>query len=195
MSAVVQGITLAQYHAREMASQQKHEYFRGEVFAMVGGSPRHSLIATNFCGEARQQLKGKPCVPYNSDLRIKIEATGLFTYTDASIVCGPLLCDPELSSTVLNPSVIVEVLSESTEKYDRGRKASHYRQILSLKDLILISQEEVSVERYTRQSDGNWLFVEYRTLDQYLELESVGVVIPLAEIYRNIVFDSNAGPK
>ncbi len=188
MSAVVRPITLAEYEARERTALTKSEYCRGEMFAMAGGSPEHSLVATNFLGEARQLLKGKPCVPYNSDLRIKIDATGLYTYPDASIICGPPQIDSEISGTVLNPSVIVEVLSESTESYDRGKKSSHYRRLESLNELILISPNEPLVEMYTRRADGTWSFIEHRSITDTLFIESVEIAIPLSELYRNVTF-------
>jgi Uma2 family endonuclease len=129
MSAVLKGFTLGQYLEHELKTGEKHEYYRGEIFAMVGGTPRHSLIATNFTGEARQRLGDKPCVPYNGDLRILVDPDGLYTYPDASIICGELEIDPETPNTVKNPSVLVEVLSESTEAYDRGDKAAFYRNV------------------------------------------------------------------
>ena len=192
MSAVLRSITLAEYETRELDADTKSEYYRGEMFAMAGGSPEHSLVATNFTREAGNQLKGKPCVPYNSDLRVKVEAAGLYTYPDATIVCGPPQMDTAVKGTVLNPSVIVEVLSESTESYDRGKKSSHYRRIESLRELILISPSEPLVEMFTRRDDGNWSFIEYRSITDTLVIDSVGVSIPLSEIYRNITFPTAA---
>ncbi len=188
MSAVVRPITLTEYESRERLALTKSEYYRGEMFVMAGGSPEHSLVATNFTREAGNQLKGKPCVPYNSDLRVKIEATGLYTYPDASIVCGPPEMDSAVTGTVLNPSVIVEVLSDSTESYDRGKKSSHYRRLASLCELILISPTEPLVEMYTRRADETWSFIEYRAITDTLTIESVAVSIPLSEIYRNVTF-------
>lgn len=192
MSAVLRPITLAEYEARERDALVKSEYYRGELFAMAGGSPEHSLVATNFTREAGNQLKGKPCVAYNSDLRIKVQATGLYSYPDASIVCGPPQMDAAVKGTVLNPSVIVEVLSESTESYDRGKKSSHYRRLESLRELILISPSEPLVEMYSRRDNATWSFVEYRAITDTLFMESVGVAIPLSELYRNITFQSAA---
>jgi Uma2 family endonuclease len=168
MSVALKGLTLAEYEKLELQTGIKHQYLRGEVFAMVGGTPRHAQIAGNIIREGGNGLKGRPCVVYTADLRVKIESTGLYTYPDASIVCGPLELDADLHNTVLNPTVIFEILSESTEKYDRGRKSIHYRQIDSLQELVLISQSR---------------------LEQELNLTSVGISIPLAEIYRNVVFD------
>jgi Uma2 family endonuclease len=190
MPAVMKGFTLVDYLAREQQDGQRYEYYRGELFAMVGGTPVHSLIASNFCGEARERLKGKPCVVYNSNLRIKCDSAGLYTYPDASIVCGELELDAELANTVLNPTVIVEVLSDSTEKYDRGRKSMMFRGIKSLKELVLISQDSPSVESFLRQPGDSWRFSHLTELTQSLPLESLGFSIPLTELYRNVVFPS-----
>ena len=190
MSAVQKLISLLEYQAMDAASELKNEYFRGEVFAMAGGTPEHSLICANFIREAGNALKDKPCVVYTSDLRVKVDATGLYTYPDSSIICGELLRDELVSNTALNPSVIVEVLSESTETYDRGRKSSHYRQIESLQELVLISQDRVSVECYVRKPQGHWLLRESLQLDDSLLLESVGIEIALREIYRGTAFSS-----
>lgn len=189
MSTALIGVTLSEYLHQETRTGTKHEYYRGEIFAMVGETPRHALIATNFLRESSEALKGKPCVAYNGDLRIKADQSGLYTYPDASIICGQLVLDSELSNTVLNPTVVVEVLSESTEKYDRGQKSSHYRLISSLKQLVLISQERPLVECLTRHDSGGWLLTDYRGLEPTLALGSVGISIPLAEIYRNVQFD------
>ncbi len=190
MSTVLKRISPVEYLARERESQFKSEFFQGEVFAMAGGSPTHSLIALNFAGETRQALKDKPCVVYNSDLRIKVEATGLYTYPDASIVCGDLQFDDERRDTVINPTVIVEVLSDSTEKYDRGRKSNHYRQIPSLQEIVLIAQDQTHVERFVRQPEGGWLLLEEKNASGMFELSSLGISIAMSELYRNVKFES-----
>jgi len=190
MSAVLKGFTLGQYLEHELKTGEKHEYYRGEIFAMVGGTPRHSLIATNFLRESSESLKDKPCVAYNGDLRIMVDPAGLYTYPDASIICGELEIDPDTPNTVKNPSVLVEVLSESTEAYDRGDKSAFYRSIPSLKVLVLIAQSHSHVECFTRQATGGWLLTEFRSLSDSLILEPVGISIPLAEIYRNVKFDT-----
>ena len=188
MSAVLKSMTPGEYLARERRAEFKSEFFRGEVFAMAGGSANHSLIAANFIREAGNGLKGMPCVVYSSDLRIKVSETGLYTYPDASIVCGGPQFDDEVRDTVLNPTMIVEVLSDSTEKYDRGRKSSQYRSLDSLIELVLISQIEPCVERYVRQDRGGWLLMEEKNLASSVHFDSIGFAIPMLEIYRNVVF-------
>jgi Uma2 family endonuclease len=189
MSPPLQDPTLSQYLEQERQTGEKHEYYRGELFAMVGGTPQHALIATNFLREASQALKDSRCVAFNSDLRIKVEASGLYTYPDASIICGELQLDRELSNTILNPSVLVEVLSDSTERYDRGTKSFHYRSLPTLQHLVLISQDCVFVECFTRINANEWLLREYRQRCDSLVLESVNISIPLAELYRNVPVD------
>jgi Uma2 family endonuclease len=189
MSTALKRISPAEYLARERKAEFKSEFFDGEIFAMAGGSPTHSLIAANFVGEARQSLNGTPCVVYNSDLRIKNQATGLYTYPDASIVCGDLEFDDEIKDTVTNPTVIVEVLSDSTEKYDRGRKSSHYRQIPSVREIILISQDEAHVERFVRRPEGGWLLLEEQDLAGLFELSSLNVTIKMSDLYRHVKFE------
>ncbi len=190
MSAIPKSITAEQYLAQERQARFKSEYFRGEVFAMSGGSPEHSLIAANFVGACWQRLKGKPCKVFNSDLRVRVNASGLYTYPDASIVCGDLEFDDAVKDTVVNPTVLVEVLSDSTEKYDRGVKSGHYRRIESLKELVLIAQDQPLVERFTRQANGGWLLWESRELTAEVQLESVGISIAMNELYRGVQFEA-----
>jgi Uma2 family endonuclease len=186
MSTALKRLSIAEYLERERHAEFKSEYFDGEVFAMAVGSLNHSLIAANLIREIGSALKDRQCIFATSDLRVKVDATGLYTYPDATIVCGDLEFDDEKRDTVLNPTVLVEVLSESTEKYDRGRKSQHYRRIPSLKAMVSVSQEDFHVEWYTRESDS-WLLNERTGLDQELDIQSLGIRISLAEIYRNVV--------
>ena len=188
-SAVLKGMTISQYLEHESRTGEKHEYYLGELFAIVEGTPRHALIAANFLGEATQLLKGKPCIAYTGDLRIKVDSAGLYTYPDASIVCGELEMDSEVPNTVLNPTVLIEVLSESTERYERGQKSAFYRTIPSLQALVLISQDRPLVECFTRHASGGWLLTDARQLDASLVLEPIGISMPLSELYRNVQFD------
>ena len=156
---------------------------------MVRSTANHSLIAANFMGEAGNVLKGRPCTVFNSDLRVQVQATGLYTYPDATIVCGEQIFDDDHRDTLLNPTVIVEVLSDSTEKYDRGKKSNHYRQIKSLKELILIAQDRPQVERFTRQPNGDWLFHEQTELSAEFESKSLGISVAMSELYRGVKFE------
>ena len=189
MSTALKRITPQEYLIRERQASTKSEFYQGEIFAMGGGSANHSLIAANLVREAGNALKEKPCTVFNSDLRVQVQATGLYTYPDATIVCGEQIFDDDHRDTLLNPTVIVEVLSDSTEKYDRGKKANHYRQIKSLKELILIAQDRPQVERFTRQPNGDWLFHEQTELSAEFELKSVGISVAMSELYRSVKFE------
>ena len=189
MSTALKRITPQEYLIRERQASTKSEFYQGEIFAMGGRSANHSLIAANFVREAGNALKDKPCTVFNSDLRVQIQATGLYTYPDATIVCGEQIFDDDHRDTLLNPTVIVEVLSDSTEKYDRGKKSNHYRQIASLKELILIAQDRPQVERFTRQPNGDWLFHEQKELSAEFELKSLGISVAMSELYRGVKFE------
>jgi Uma2 family endonuclease len=184
------GITIAQYLNRERDSLEKHEYRDGEVLAMSGGSARHSLITANAIGELRDRLKGEPCRVYDSNLRVRIPKSVLYTYPDASVVCDPPQVDPDdpLKETVINPAVVVEMLSPSTEAYDRGEKFSRYCQLDSLKQYILVSQSMPRVELFLRHSDGAWLFTAFSGLDAVAQLPSLGITLALSEIYAGVDF-------
>lgn len=178
----------AEYLEIERHAECKSEFFAGEVFAMAGGTLEHSLIATNFAAEVRALLRGHPCAPYNSDLRLKVEATGLFTYPDLSVVCGPVQFADAGRDTILNPTLIGEVLSDSTEAYDRGKKFENYRHIPSLQEYLLVSQKEPRIEQFLRQTDGNWLLREAAGRDARLELPSLNITLALAEVYARVEF-------
>jgi len=181
-------LTEAEYLEQERRADFKSEFFAGEMFAMAGGTRAHSLIAVNLARELSTSLKGRPCVVFNTDLRIKVEATGLFTYPDASVVCGQQRFLDELADTLLNPAVIVEVLSDSTEAYDRGKKFEHYRQITTLREYLVISQKEARVELFSKGTDGQWSLREAAGLNATIQFPSLQVTIALAEIYANVEF-------
>lgn len=177
--------TLPQYLALESSSPVKHELFGGEVFAMGGASYAHTVIVGNVVRDLGTQLKGQPCRVSSSDLRVKVSASGLYTYPDVVIVCGePQLEQP--GDTLTNPQLVIEVLSESTEAYDRGRKFAQYRMIESLTDYVLISQDKVLVEHYSRQADGRWLFAAASQLTDALAVASMGCKLALSEIYDKV---------
>lgn len=181
-------LTEAEYLGLDRASEVKSEFFDGEMFAMAGGTLRHSLIATNLARELGNRLRGGPCIPYNADLRIKIAATGLLTYPDLSVICGPPEFLPDTDDTVMNPTVLIEVLSDTTEAYDRGKKFEHYRQIPTLREYLLVSQKEPRIEQFLQQPDGRWLLTEAAGLDGTLQLPSLGIILSLAEIFAGVNF-------
>ncbi|MFN7561671.1 MAG: Uma2 family endonuclease [Prosthecobacter sp.] len=179
-----------EYYDLEEEEQYKSEYFEGEIFAMAGGSPEHSLIVANLLGELRQRLKGKTCTPYDGNLRIEVPATGLITYPDASVFCKKLEFDPKdkRKQTAINPTVVFEVLSKTTESYDRGKKAENYRQLASLKAYVLISQSSPHIELYERHGDGFWFLTEAKGLDQEIAIKPLGLKLPLGEVYDRLKF-------
>jgi Uma2 family endonuclease len=184
-----------EYLVQERQADFKSEYLRGEVFAMAGASYEHTLIKDNLAGETRNQLKGGPCHVLTSDMRVKVSPTGLYTYPDIAIVCDPPKFEDEEFDTLLNPRVIVEVLSDSTEKYDRGDKFRHYRLVPSLQEYILVAQDRPLVERYVRQADDSWNLTAFEGLSQTFVFSSVPVRVSLAEIYAGVEFPKPSNSK
>ncbi len=182
--------TAAEYLALERAAEFKSEYFGGEIFAMAGVTREHSLIVSNLLRVVGGQLLQGPCEVHGTDLRVKVSPTGLYTYPDVIIACGELQFEEMIHDTLLNPKVIFEVLSDSTEAYDRGKKFGHYRQIPSLLEFILVSQNEPTIERYVREPDGSWRLTACKGLDAVLELEAVPCRLKLADVYFKISFES-----
>jgi Uma2 family endonuclease len=188
-TAPTRRISPQEYLAIERSAQLRSEYFNGEMFAMAGASWEHNRIKDNIARHAGNQLEKGPCQVVTSDQRVKVEATGLYTYPDVSIVCDELQFEDGAHDTLLNPRVFVEVPSDSTEKYDRGKKFRHYQRIPSTQEYVLVDQDEPLVERYVRQPDGDWLLTSFRGLTEFFTFASVPVRIPLSEIYRGVEFD------
>ena len=171
----------AAYLEAERSTGLKHEYHDGKIVAMAGGSGKHSLIASRINYELTGRLEGQPCQPHNSDLRIRTGDSNF--YPDVVVVCPPIELDKELPHTLLNPRVIVEVLSPSTESYDRGFKWFHYQQIESLTDYVLVASESKTVEHYHRESDATWLY-ELLGENDTLKLPSINCEVPVAAFYK-----------
>lgn len=175
-----------EYLALERKATQKSEYFNGEIFAMSGASPRHVLIVTNVVAELRGQLKEQACTVYSTDLRVKVSQTGLYTYPDVVVVCDNPLFDDDQKDTLTNPTLIVEVLSESTKDYDRGEKFEQYRTIPSFKEYVLISQDKHHVEHFVRQPDHRWLLSETNQLSDTIDLPAIDCHLALTEVYDKV---------
>jgi Uma2 family endonuclease len=183
----------AQYLEFERNSDTKHEYIDGEVFAMAGASVEHNQIFMATSTALFIQLQGKSCLVNPSDQRIKVTATGLFTYPDISVVCGEPKYAGNEFDTMVNPIVIIEILSKSTEAYDRGVKFQHYRQIETLQDYLLITQDKPHIEGFTRQDDGKWTLSEAIGLTATFTIASIGCILALADVYQNVTFpDKNS---
>ncbi len=179
-------LTPEDYLALERSADCKSEYFNGETFAMTGASEPHNLVVINTIRELSTQLKKRPCKVYANDMRVKVDPTGLYTYPDVVVTCGKAQFDGMHLDTLLNPTVIVEVLSDSTEAYDRGRKFEHYRKLDSLAEYLLIAQNRPHVESYRRQASQEWLLTECSALDGTLRLSSIDCDLALAEIYDKV---------
>ncbi len=149
-----------QYLTRERDAAFKSEYYRGEMFATAGASREHNLIVANFVGELRNLLKSRACEVYPSDLRVRVNPAGLYTYPDVTVICGTPQFEDDQFDTLLNPTTVIEVLSKSTESYDRGTKSAMYRQLASLQEYVLVAQDRVSIESYVRQPGDRWLLAE-----------------------------------
>jgi Uma2 family endonuclease len=183
---VISYISPEEYLRLERQAEYKSEYLNGEIFAMSGASREHNLIAGNIVGELNQQLRGKPCEVYPSDMRVKVTATGLYTYPDVIVVCGEPKFEDQYVDTLLNPTFLVEVLSQSTERYDRIAKTSYYRTLDSLAEHLLVAQDEVRLEQYVKQANGQWLQFEYTALDTVADLQSITCSLALRDVYDKV---------
>jgi Uma2 family endonuclease len=182
-------ISAEEYLAIERAATEKHEYYHGEIFAMSGASFKHNRILSNLFGEIQGKLKGKYCVPFRSDLRIHIPKNTIYTYPDISIICGKLNATDDKFDTATNPTVIIELLSQSTRNYDKLEKFSLYRDIESLKEYILADTQKVHVEKYTRNADNSWQLTDYNSLENSFTLSPVNITVCLKDIYEGISFE------
>jgi len=179
-------ISREEYSASERTSPVKHEYYNGQIYAMAGGSPAHARLGFNISVAIGKRLQGKSCRGASSDQRVRIEASGLETYPDALVVCPPERYAEDDANVLLNPALIVEVLSPSTEAYDRGGKFGQYSQIDALRDYILVSQDRIGVEHFQRAAGGEWRFRRCTRREDALPLENLEITIPLEEIYEGL---------
>jgi Uma2 family endonuclease len=183
--SVRQHFTFEEYLVLEETSRAKHEFMNGHVWAMAGGTPEHGAVAANVIALLSNQLRGRPCRVFTSDVRIRVKATGLATYPDVSVVCGEVQTDPDdpKGHTVINPIAVVEILSPSSEEYDRGEKLAQYKRIDSLQEIMLVAHEERRIEVWRRHEE-RWLLRLARGTDA-ASIESIGCSLSLDEVYRN----------
>ena len=174
-----------EYLARERSAQTRSELISGEIVAMADASARHNALVRNVLFSLTGRLRGKPCQPYPSDLRIHVPATGLYTYPDVSVVCAPIERHPKDEATIINPRVLIEVLSTATEAHDRGAKFAHYRSIASLQTYVMVVSTEPRVEVYERV-ERKWELDEIRGEDAIVTLPAIDVAFPLREIYLDL---------
>jgi Uma2 family endonuclease len=179
-------LTPEQYLEIERKAEFRSEYYQGEMFAMAGATEVHTILTDNLVVQLGQKLRGGPCRSFSRDMRVQVSATGLYTYPDLVVGCGERQFLDERRDTLLNPTLIVEVLSESTEAYDRGKKFSHYRTLESLQEYVLVSQDRVQVECYKRQTGGQWLLTAANRPEEPIALESVACTLRMADIYEDV---------
>ncbi len=174
--------TWAEYLALEMASNVKHEYLDGQIYAMAGGTPDHAALSSTVHGMLFAQLRAGRCRAHTSDLLVRVLATGLATYPDVTVVCGPRELDPDSKNSVTNPTLLVEVLSPSTAAYDRGEKFAHYKHIPTLRQYVLVSHDERRIEVWTRETEALWIRAA-STEGEVADLGSIGAQLDVRELY------------
>ena len=179
-----------EYLAAERASEIKHEYYAGERYAMAGASERHNMIAINIGASLHSQLRRRACNVYPSDMRVKVNALGFYTYPDISVVCGAPQFEEQRRDTLLNPTLLIEVLLPSTENYDRGRKFQMYRTLTALAEYLLVAQDGIHIEHYTRQPDGRWVLFESDQPDAVFQLAAIDCTLSAADVYEKVIFDA-----
>jgi Uma2 family endonuclease len=182
-------ITPQDYLRQEREATLKSEYIDGQVYAMSGASRQHNRITIDVATLINVQLRNGPCELFANDMRVKVNDSRLYTYPDVVVACGEARFEDAALDTLLNPTLIIEVLSESTEKYDRGKKFAHYQRIETLQEYVLISQDEVRIECYTRQADNRWTLNIVTSLTEEMPLVSIECVLPLAEVYARVRFE------
>jgi Uma2 family endonuclease len=198
-SSAIKLMSVTEFFDFEDASVEKHEYFQGRVYpmtvqSMAGGTLRHSQIKVNLVGELRNRLRGKPCKPFDSDLRIRVPKNGLITYPDASVVCGKPETDKLDPNAINNPTSIFEVVSPSTEHYDRGAKFRLYKDLSSLREYVLVSQDEPVVEVFRLTDNQEWIHSVFTDLKATAALQSIGLKLPLAALYEDVEFEPSTKP-
>jgi Uma2 family endonuclease len=176
-------LTIEEYLEFEKASDEKHEYYKGEIFTMSGALVAHKIIASNLLTSLGYTLKGKGCRPFGSDLRVHIEKNTLFTYPDISVICGEVITLNDDNFNAVNPTVIIEILSQSTKNYDRGDKFKLYRDIDSLKEYILIDSLAIGVEAFRLNRHNHWELEEYKSMEEVLQIPALDVALSMREIY------------
>ena len=190
-SAAVQShLTPEEYLALERKATIKSEYLDGQMYAMSGATRVHNLVCGNVFGELRNQLKGSACEVYTNDMRLKVISAGLYTYSDVLVVCDEPRFEDDSFDSLLNPTALFEILSPSTEAYDRGAKFGYYRQLDSMHEYTLVSQDCMRVEHYLRQG-SQWILTEFSSSEDIVHLTSINCELPLREIYARVEFTPN----
>jgi len=187
MVARINYITPEEYLALERKAEYKSEYVDGVMYAMAGGSPEHNLIASNVLAEIHFQLKSSPCQVYNSDMKVRVPSLRKFHYPDVTVVCDKPQFGDDERDVLLNPLLLVEVLSENTAAFDRGKKFQYYQEIESFQEYLLVAQDEPVVERFVKQTDGSWIYTKVEGLDKSVELVTIDCRLGLTDIYAKVL--------
>lgn len=187
-------LTPEEYLALERQTATKSEYWQGKTYTLAGASRRHKLVIFNLAVALGAQLKGRPCEAYSSDMRVKVSSAGLYTYPDITVVCGKAEFEDRDEDTLLNPTVLIEVLSPSTEAYDRGAKFEFYRTLASLTDYLLIAQDRPFIEHFARQSGNRWLLSAYEGLEAVVPIVAIGCELRLADAYDKVTWPAEEFP-
>lgn len=178
--------TVTEYLTSERSSDIKHEFFGGEIFAMAGASAAHNIITANIVASLHRQVLHRNCTVFPSDMRLKVVQHTLYTYPDITVVCGDIDYEDNEQDILLNPTVIIEVLSPSTENYDRGKKSHYYRTIPSLQEYLLVAQDSQHIEQFMRYSEHQWLFAEITSEGEDIYLSSIDCTLTLVEVYNKV---------
>lgn len=187
--------TLEEYFDLELSTNERFEYFDGEVFSMSGVSEQHAQLEINFIASLSGELRGRPCRVFPANMRIKVPSLPPYRYGDVSVVCGQPVFEKIGGVDVLtNPTLIIEVLSDSTEAYDRGDKFTHYKSIASLREYVMAAQHRPHITQYVKQEDGSWSYNEVNELSASIQLASIDCVLELSEIYRDVTFPISPSP-
>ncbi len=181
--------SIVDYLTFEDESQEKHEYHDGYIVSMAGGTETHSLISSNIGGSLFALLKNKNCRSYNSDLKVSAQKVNNYYYPDGLVICGKPRFEGNRKDIILNPTLIVEVLSKSTESYDRGEKFAMYRTIPSLQEYVLVSQNKAHIESFSKNEQGIWQLAEAKGAEEILPLYSLEIDLPLADVYSKVIFE------
>lgn len=188
MSAAIQSyLTPNTYLLQERQNTERHEFMNGQVYAMAGASREHNQLVFNLAGLLHAQLRQKPCSAFVADMRVRTRPNEAYFYPDLTVVCGDLQFEDEHSDTLTNPTVIIEVLSPSTEGYDRGAKFAHYRRLASLQEYVLVAQERLSIERYVKNELGQWLLFEATEPDDVIPLTTIGCSLTIRDVYEKVL--------
>lgn len=182
-------LSTTDYLHGERQVPEKHEYIQGQIYAMAGASREHNQLVFNLAGLLHAQLRAKPCSAFVADMRVRTRPNEAYFYPDLAVVCGELQFEDAQSDTLLNPSVIIEVLSPSTEGYDRGAKFAHYRRLDSLQEYLLVAQDRLSIECYRRAPQGQWLLSEFNEWQQEIQLPSLGCVLRMQDVYEKVLIN------